>query len=201
MRPAHFFIFPLTSGGSMWDNVSRSGRNTRNSFSMKKTETETVQTARPAAIGAIVGTFHHALDGKKRLTIPSEWRDAMGRPEYVYVLPDMKDSCLTLMPPHEMDEILDELKKASPFDAEADELRTAIGQCAQMVRVDSAWRIRINDDMLEFADIHERIALKGSVLSAKVWAEEKVKPSPNQKRTDIAAARAAMAKLAARRGA
>ena len=29
-------------------------------------------------VGGLVDTFYHTLDPKKRLTIPSEWRDAMG---------------------------------------------------------------------------------------------------------------------------
>lgn len=160
---------------------------------------KTMEQQRNAAIGAIVGTFHHGLDEKKRLTIPSEWRDAMGRPEYLYVFPDMKEDCLNLMPPHEIDEMLAELKKASPFDAEADSLRTAIAQCAQMVKVDSAWRIRINDDLLNFAEVKGRVTLVGGVLNAKIWAEEKMPPAPPKGKIDVSAARAAMAKLAARR--
>ena len=33
---------------------------------------------RKEMVGGLVDTFYHTLDPKKRLTIPSEWRDAMG---------------------------------------------------------------------------------------------------------------------------
>ena len=33
---------------------------------------------RKGMVGGLVDTFYHTLDPKKRLTIPSEWRVAMG---------------------------------------------------------------------------------------------------------------------------
>ena len=146
--------------------------------------------------GGIVGTFRHSLDPKKRLTIPSEWRDAMGDPEYVYVFPDMTKDCLNLAPPHEMASLLEKMKSDSLFDADADALREAFGETAQMIRIDSAGRIRINDDLLGFAGVNSAVVLKGAVRNAKIWAAEKLPAAgAGGKRFDVAAARAAMAKF------
>ena len=50
------------------------------------------------AINGLVDTFCHNLDPKKRLTIPSEWRDALGNPAYIYVMPSATEDCLELVP-------------------------------------------------------------------------------------------------------
>ena len=39
----------------------------------------TDRTVRKGPIAGLVDTFRHSLDEKKRLTIPSEWRDALGK--------------------------------------------------------------------------------------------------------------------------
>ena len=43
------------------------------------------------------GSAMHALDPKRRVTIPSGWRDAMGRPAYVFVMADPHEKCLRLL--------------------------------------------------------------------------------------------------------
>ena len=57
------------------------------------------ENAMPA--GVLVGRFDHALDPKRRLTIPAEWRSVMGAPDFVYVFPDPAEPCLDLIPPAE----------------------------------------------------------------------------------------------------
>ena len=39
--------------------------------------------------GPLAGTFEHALDPRKRVTIPAVWLEVMCSPAYVYVMPDV----------------------------------------------------------------------------------------------------------------
>ena len=146
-------------------------------------------------IGGPTGKFLHSLDQKKRLAIPSEWQTSMGRPEFVYVYPDMSRTCLNLIPPYEMEKIRAVLDRKSLFDPEAAAIRAAFGENSQMIKVDSAGRIRINDELLEFAGITGKVTLKGAVRNVEIWASENLPPEPEKKKIDIAAMRAAMAKL------
>ena len=147
---------------------------------------------RKALIGGLVDTFYHTLDEKKRLTIPSEWRDAMGMGsddrEYVYVFPNETDDCLDLVPMREMRKIIEDIDNSDIL--ENNPIATALAQNAQMLKVDSAGRIRIGDDLLEFAGIRGDVTLIGAYRKAQIWAGEK---KPKAGKLDVAAFRAALA--------
>ncbi|MGN0853173.1 MAG: division/cell wall cluster transcriptional repressor MraZ [Kiritimatiellia bacterium] len=155
-----------------------------------KTEEKTV------VVGGLVDTFYHTLDPKRRLTIPSEWRVAMGNPDYLYVFPDADDKCLDLIPMHEIQPLLDDLRKADIFDSETDEMAQAIMQYAQMLKIDASGRIRVGDNLLEYAGIASKVTLVGGGRKAKLWAGEKM---PRKPKLDLTAFRAAIAKRKAAR--
>lgn len=146
-------------------------------------------------VGGLVDTFHHTLDPKRRLTIPSEWRDAMGMDsldkdskEYVYVIPNATEDCLDLVPMVEMQKLREKMAEQDILDN--DPLAASIWQVAQMLKVDTAGRIRIGDDLLAFAGISGEVTLVGAFRKAQIWAGEK---KPKTAKLDIAAYRAALA--------
>jgi len=157
---------------------------------------EITENGRKGIVGGLVDTFRHALDAKKRLTIPSEWRDAMGMDpadksvtDYVYVFPDAVEDCLDLVPAREMQKILDDLSSRDILEHDADAI--ALAQSAQMLKVDSVGRIRIGDELLEFAGVKVDVVLVGAFRKAQIWAAEK-KSAPGK--LDVAAFRAALAR-------
>ena len=144
-------------------------------------------------ISGLVDTFRHILDPKKRLTVPSEWRDALGNPTYVYVMPSATEECLELIPVELMERIQQQYLNADLFDDEADAEAQAIAQFAQMLKVDAAGRIRIGDDLLAHAGISSGVTMIGGIRKAKLWATERM-PAPKRGRLDLAAFRAVAAK-------
>ena len=83
---------------------------------MSKEGKQSVAESTGAGKGGFVGRYDHALDPKKRFTIPSEWRDLMGNPKFVYVMPDPKDRCVNIVPTVEMDARLEKLREKALFD-------------------------------------------------------------------------------------
>ena len=63
---------------------------------MSKVGKQSVAVTTEVGNSGFVGRYDHALDPKKRFTIPREWRNLMGNPEFVYVMPDPKDRCVSL---------------------------------------------------------------------------------------------------------
>ena len=149
--------------------------------------------AEKRAISGLVDTFRHTLDPKKRLTIPSEWRDALGNPTYVYVMPSASEECLELIPVELMERTLRQYQSADLFDDEADADAQAIAQFAQMLKVDAAGRIRIGDDLLAYAEIVGGVTMIGGIRKAKLWATER-KPAAPKGKLDLTAFRAVVAK-------
>lgn len=120
--------------------------------------------------GLLVGRFDYALDPKKRFTIPAGWRDVMGAPTYVYVLPDPREKCLNLLPPGEMEGRLEKLRAKALFDRHASEAMRIIGEHSEQLTVDTQGRIRVRDRLLNFAEIDDKVVMIGAFNRIQVWS-------------------------------
>ena len=130
-----------------------------------------------ARSGALVGRFDHALDPKKRFTIPSEWRAVMGNPAYVYVIADPVERCLDLVPVAEMASRLEKLREKALFDPGANRALQTIGAVSELPQLDVQGRIRIGDKLLQFANLTTTVAMLGSVRMIKLWDPEALAPA------------------------
>ena len=65
------------------------------------------------SLGAFVNRYEHALDTKSRLTIPSDWRELVGVPHRVLVMPGIEDPCLTVYPARELAQRMQSIRKLS----------------------------------------------------------------------------------------
>ncbi|HBJ58941.1 MAG TPA: hypothetical protein DDY72_00335 [Verrucomicrobia bacterium] len=147
----------------------------------------------PAQTGVLMGRYEHALDPKKRFTIPSEWRAAMGNPDYVYVMPDPASRCLNLIPKAEMEVRLEKLREKALFDPALNEALQTIGANAEQLPLDTQGRIRVSDKFLAFAHLTASVALVGAVRMIKLWDPAALPP---EGAVDQAALGAALAKVA-----
>ena len=127
--------------------------------------------------GALVGRFDHALDPKKRFTIPSEWRALMGNPSFVYVMPDPSERCLDLVPVAEMESRLEKMREKALFDPGANRALQTIGAVSELPQLDVQGRIRISDKLLQFANLTTTVAMLGSVRMVKLWNPAALAPA------------------------
>lgn len=125
--------------------------------------------------GVFVGTFIHSLDPKQRLTIPSEWRDYVGSPSSLYVLPGVEERYLTVFPAREMVQRLQRLRNLSIADARARQFARVLGSQSQLAPWDSAGRIRVKDDLLTFAGLTDQVMLVGAIEGFELWNMERWK--------------------------
>ena len=179
-----------------WGDVSYYGAKwEKKGFKPKKRKMAetTEKTVQKGPNKGLVDTFRHSLDPKKRLTIPSEWRDALGNPSYVYVMPSPTEECLELIPVELMERTVAQYQEADLFDDEADADARAIASLAQMLKVDSAGRIRIGDEFLAHAGIKNGVTMIGGMRKATLWAVER-KPAPPAGKLDLTEFRAVVAK-------
>ena len=118
-----------------------------------------------------MGTFARSLDPKKRLTIPSVWRAALG-PDFVYVMPDARRRCLQLIPRDVMEARLTKYQEMALGDASVNDALDAISAASEMLEFDVQGRIRINDELLAFAGLKGSVVLKGGFRMATIWPAE-----------------------------
>ena len=117
----------------------------------------------------LVGQIVHNLDPKKRLTIPSEWRDDLGDTGFVYVMSDPFEKCLDLVPQAEMEARLEKLRQKALFDPALGRALQTIGANSEKLAFDVQGRIRICDRLLRFANLTTTVAMVGAVRMIKLW--------------------------------
>ncbi len=122
------------------------------------------------ASGIFVGKFEHSLDPKKRLTIPAEWREYAGIPTSLYVLPSLENArCLSVYPAREMVQRLQRIRSLSIADSTARQFARVLGSQSQLAPWDSAGRIRIKDDLLDYAKLGDQVILVGAIERFELW--------------------------------
>lgn len=119
--------------------------------------------------GIFVGEFIHSLDPKKRLTIPSEWRAQIGSPKSLYVLRDVTDKCLCVYTMSELQRRIERIRHHSIADARARQFTRMLGSKSDLVAWDSQGRIRIKDELLNFAGLVDQVIMAGTFHSFELW--------------------------------
>jgi MraZ protein len=120
--------------------------------------------------GPLAGTFEHALDPKRRITIPAVWREVMGAPAHLYVMADPHDPCLTILAPSALQPRLQRLREQSLFDEGMGEALRDFFADAEYLAVDVQGRIRIADELLAFAQLEDAVLLRGIGVRVQIWS-------------------------------
>jgi len=136
----------------------------------------------------LVGRFDHALDPKRRLTIPSVWRKAMGNPDFVYAMPDRKLRCVNLMPKAEMDVLLGKIRERALFDPALNRVFQVIGSMSEQLDLDVQGRIRVSDKLLQYANLTTTVAMVGSLRMIKLWDPAVLSPAGDVNASELDAA-------------
>ena len=129
--------------------------------------------------GAILmGRFDCALDGRSRFTVPAQWRQVLGGPEYLFVMPDPVRRCLNIIPVQEMSARLAKLREKALFDPRMAEILHTIGENSEQVALDVQGRIRVSDRLLEFIGAKEKkdgrhggVTLVGAIRKIEIWRQ------------------------------
>lgn len=119
-----------------------------------------------------VDTFTHGLDAKKRLTIPSEWRALVGSPDRLFVLPSAVERCLAVYPARVIAQRLQKLNDFSEVDEEAQNHMRELAANANLVPWDAQGRIRIKDNLLEYAQLNTEVVMVGVFTRFELWSPE-----------------------------
>lgn len=127
-----------------------------------------------ATLGAFVSSYLHALDPKKRLTIPSVWRDRVGSPPGLYILPGLHDDkCLYVFPAREIAQRLEKIRTIGIGDKKARAFTRIFASQSDLIpEWDIQGRIRIKDELLDYAKLTEQVQMVGALDHFQLWNPE-----------------------------
>ena len=152
---------------------------------------QSVEETREVATGLLVNTYERPLDPKKRLTVPSVWRHALGS-DYVYVMKEEGKPCLQLIPKGVFESRMAGIQEEALSDDELNDVLEKVGEDSELLEFDVQGRIRISDRLLAYANLKGTVVMKGAVRMARIWAPENV---PERTEVESENLRAAKRKL------
>ncbi len=114
-----------------------------------------------------VGEFCHAIDGKNRITIPSEWRPAGEAEAEFFLIPSSTAPCLTVMPRHELDRI--RAKAAALPGAQRTIALRRIGALSRQVTLDKHGRLSLPEEFCQQLKLSGNVTLSGVVETFELW--------------------------------
>jgi MraZ protein len=132
-----------------------------------------------AETASFMGRFLHALDGKKRLTIPSTWRALAGTPAELVAVPSVSNNpherCIWIYPLRVWNQRVASLRKVSSADEKVRRALSVLASRSEMLTWDAAGRLRVNDELLKHASLTGQVLLVGALERFELWEPEQWK--------------------------
>ncbi len=113
-----------------------------------------------------IGEFEHSLDEKKRVSLPRQFRAAMGRK---IVMTRGLENCLFIYTTEAWENVASRLQELSFARADTRGFNRFILSGAAEVDVDSAGRILIPDHQKQFAELKKHVVFAGVADRVEVW--------------------------------
>ena len=120
------------------------------------------------------GTFHHTIDKKGRVSIPSKFREAL-REKYSeeVMLTRDPDKCLVVYPIAEWNVFEEKLKQLSRHEEEQKKARRYIFSVTEKCTLDKAGRILIPPLLREYAELEKDIYVIGNSDTFEIWSNKR----------------------------
>lgn len=118
----------------------------------------------------LMGEFHHNIDEKGRIIIPSKFREPLG--EFIIVTRGLED-CLFLYSEKEWSLIVSKLKKLPFTRKDARNFTRIFLSGATATEFDKQGRIKIQTPLLEYASLIKECVIIGVNDRLEIWSKEK----------------------------
>ena len=117
----------------------------------------------------LIGEYHHNIDDKNRLVIPSKFRTDIGKK---FILTRGLDKCLFIYSLDEWNSIVAELKKLPFTHKDSRNFTRFFLSGAIECELDNAGRVCITSPLIEYADITKECVIIGANDRLEVWSKE-----------------------------
>ena len=142
------------------------------------------------ALTALMGTYHHNIDAKGRMSFPTKLRDLLGG-EF-YVTKSINQKCLTIYSKSEWEKLANKIAALPDSMGGLDIKRWLFSGAGELVP-DKQGRVLIPSDLREFAGLKKDVVVIGLDDKAEIWDKELW--DVQQSNMDMSAMLAAMQQL------
>jgi MraZ protein len=117
-----------------------------------------------------IGEYTHAVDDKKRVSLPSKFKKELGGK---VVVTRGLDNCLFLFPHKTWESISSEMAKLGMMQADTRGFSRFMFSGASEIEVDSMGRILVPDYLKEFAGIRSDVVFAGVHDRIEIWNDKR----------------------------
>ena len=114
----------------------------------------------------LIGEYDHTLDEKKRVSLPKNFRTALGKK---VVMTRGLDNCLFIYAPNAWQKVAEKLQGLSIVNEDTRGFNRFMLSGAAEVEVDGAGRILIPDHQKEFAQLKKDVVFTGVSDHVELW--------------------------------
>ena len=118
----------------------------------------------------LMGEYHHNIDDKGRLILPSKFREDLGDE---FVITRGLEECLFVYPKDEWQKITDRLKTLPFTKKDARSFMRFFLSGATAAAFDKQGRINITSSLISYADMKKECVIIGVGDRLEIWAKEK----------------------------
>ncbi len=118
----------------------------------------------------LIGEYHHNIDEKGRLIIPSKFREEIGNS---FVVTKGLDGCLFVYSLCEWEKIVNKLKKLPFTKKDARTFSRFFLSSATVCEFDKQGRINLVNSLIEYADLKKECAVIGVNDRLEIWSLDK----------------------------
>ena len=119
----------------------------------------------------LIGEYHHNLDEKGRLIIPSKFREEIGKS---FIVTKGLDGCLFVYSLVEWEKIVNRLKKLPFTKKDARTFTRFFLASATVCEFDRQGRINLDNSLILYAGIEKECAIIGVNDRLEIWALDKL---------------------------
>ena len=139
--------------------------------------------AREGIQAMFMGEYHHSIDDKNRLIIPSSLRQQTKNNKDEFVITRGLEQSLFLYPTLEWQSLGERLKNLSTAKSNSRAFVRLLFSGAHPVQPDNQGRITLPQGLKDFAQIEEKIVIIGAFNKIEIWSEEKWEKYYKQQRS------------------
>lgn len=118
----------------------------------------------------LIGEYHHNIDDKGRLTIPSKFREEIGEK---FIVTRGLDNCLFVYSLVEWEKIVSKLKTLPFTKKDARTFTRFFLSGATLCEFDKQGRINLANSLISYAEIQKECAIIGVNDRLEIWALDK----------------------------
>lgn len=128
-----------------------------------------VESGRKWGIPMLMGEFHHNIDEKNRLVIPSKFRSELGEQ---FIITRGLDKCLFIYSMNEWNKLVSKLNTLPFTQKNARNFTRFFLSGAINAEFDRSGRVSITSPLIEYADINKECVIIGASDRLEIWSKE-----------------------------